>query len=1076
MTVEQSPLERFSNQKQQQQPPLLNVEKDAALSPTAGVIDLTNDGGEKEDDLKKAIALSLKEHEKVLGGQVSMEDQDISRVVEASLAESKAVGTKRKRGEVWQDPLNPHDRKRNGDWPVGLKNVGNTCWFSAVIQSLFHLPIFRKLVLNYTPQDWNVGSSDSKDQRNLAFMLQLRKLFALLACSRRKYVDPSRALEEFKEAFPDSSGTDSQQDVSEFTHKLLEWLEDAFKLNSYQQITGDNSESMMEGPDQNPMLNLFYGHYLSEGQNEGRMFRNEETFGQYPLQVNGFSNIHESLEAAMAQEIESCNVMTKSGQESWFTRLPPVLLFELSRFQFNQQLGRPEKIHNKLEFPEIMYMDRYMEQNKTTTRAIREQVRKLKEERDRFQSQLEKYLNYGSGPKKVPLCDALQYTLDFAESRKLVEENSSEDVEMASPASVSSIGGDSPNSPNKVSSMEIVNSSNVSSELDASSTSSIVNSQQINHISEDIVPSPQHISDMELKVFQACLKRWRKEIESNVKNLQENINNIDNTIKEIYNDSSLQKKPYRLHAVLVHEGQAASGHYWAYVYCPKRKLWLKFNDVSVSEATWSDLQRDSMGGHHYASAYCLLYVDELRPELFYECREFEIGPEYLYTLPEDLQVYVDQDNAAFLEETERWDCEQNRKKDSSTMTGGDGDCTIIGEKRIVLYDSTNTSRFDNAHFEHSAPHVEKRAEHQASLKRVNFTETDCQSSSLFSQFEGDASHFENISPLKQSTGHFYNGLSMEHAALVHRQTLGRVEAFNPRPNQTNQQAFDELLRQETTNLRRLSRMPLSDDLRLQHIGIYIVLNSTSPDVYLTWSVLEQFLVPELDEFPKGRIVKEAAIQKLDAFRRSLKEDHFLIYGRWHQEYQIFRNVVALFVSGVSHYHDNCFTSALDIFIQCCQLNASLWKLHGSRRGLEPKLLEHYRRITCLKLNESVANQFEKLSDLKKALDALCTAYEYILPSMEFLAARDAPECDIEVAEKIRNRWCSMLGIDLASKQSTKQEKLQDFLSKLLDPSNDLPKSRSAPAKKRIYNLEKAYREALEMAMKSGEYEAAQVAK
>lgn len=64
---------------QQQQPPLLNADKDAAQSPTAGVIDLTNDSSDKEEDLKKAIALSLKEHERVLGGQVSMEDQDISR-------------------------------------------------------------------------------------------------------------------------------------------------------------------------------------------------------------------------------------------------------------------------------------------------------------------------------------------------------------------------------------------------------------------------------------------------------------------------------------------------------------------------------------------------------------------------------------------------------------------------------------------------------------------------------------------------------------------------------------------------------------------------------------------------------------------------------------------------------------------------------------------------------------------------------------------------------------------------------------------------------------------------------------
>lgn len=37
--------------------------------------------------------------------------------------------------------------------------------------------------------------------------------------------------------------------------------------------------------------------------------------------------------------------------------------------------------------------------------------------------------------------------------------------------------------------------------------------------------------------------------------------------------------------------------------------------------------------------------------------------------------------------------------------------------------------------------------------------------------------------------------------------------------------------------------------------------------------------------------------------------------------------------------------------------------------------------------------------------------------MEFLTAPTASQRDIEVAEKIRNRWCSMLGIDIASKQS-----------------------------------------------------------
>ena len=52
-----------------------------------------------------------------------------------------------------------------------------------------------------------------------------------------------------------------------------------------------------------------------------------------------------------------------------------------------------------------------------------------------------------------------------------------------------------------------------------------------------------------------------------------------------------------------------TGHYWAYVHCPDHGGWMKFNDITVSEASWEELEKESIGGYHNASAYCLMYID-----------------------------------------------------------------------------------------------------------------------------------------------------------------------------------------------------------------------------------------------------------------------------------------------------------------------------------------------------------------------------------------------------------------------------------------------------------------------------------
>uniref|UniRef100_A0A672MAE7 Ubiquitin carboxyl-terminal hydrolase n=1 Tax=Sinocyclocheilus grahami TaxID=75366 RepID=A0A672MAE7_SINGR len=542
-------------------------------------------------------------------------------------------GMKRKRCEGSGESCSPADWIRQEDCPVGIRNVGNTCWFSAVIQSLFHLPVFRRLVLNYCLSERVLEKCKShSEKRNIAFMQELRCLFALMVGSNRRFVDPSAAVELLRDAFRTS---EAQQDVSEFTHKLLDWLEDAFQLAA----NGNNPEDKQN----NPMVQLFYGTFVAERLHEGKIVSNIEQFGQYPLQVNGFNNLDECLEGAMVEgEIESLHSdqTMSSGQERWFSKLPPVLTFELSRFEFNQSLGRPEKIHKKLEFPQVIYMDRYLHKNVDQTHGRRGDVKRLKDQLTVLQQKLEGYKNYGSGPTKYPLADMLQYVVEFATTKPT----------NVSPASV-------PTNPP----IHTEPSSGDSRQDPFSSTQKTPIHKPFTQcrapMEVPLQPAPHSVTEEELYFVRSCLQRWRAEVENTVNELKASIDKVSQALEGMYSDNSLCQVSYRLHAVLVHEGQASAGHYWAYIYDHANKRWLKYNDVMVTESTWEELVRDSYGGMTNASAYCLMYISDKLPYLIAEDTDDETGQALkgMDSLPSILRRYVREDNRWFQQELREWE-------------------------------------------------------------------------------------------------------------------------------------------------------------------------------------------------------------------------------------------------------------------------------------------------------------------------------------------------------------------------------------------------------------------------------------
>ncbi|NXG90719.1 UBP25 hydrolase, partial [Stercorarius parasiticus] len=944
------------------------------------VIDLT---GDDKDDLQRAIALSLEESNRAFRETgITDEEQAISRVLEASIAENKA-SLKRTHPEVWSDSPNPYDRKRQDNCPVGLKNVGNTCWFSAVIQSLFNLLEFRRLVLNFSPpanaQDL---PRNQKEHRNLPFMRELRYLFALLVGSKRKYVDPSRAVEILKDAF--KSNDSQQQDVSEFTHKLLDWLEDAFQIKAEEERDGEKPK--------NPMVELFYGRFLAVGVLEGKKFENTEMFGQYPLQVNGFKDLHECLEAAMIEgEIESLHSenSAKSGQEHWFTELPPVLTFELSRFEFNQALGRPEKIHNKLEFPPILYLDRYMHKNREITRIKRDEIKRLKEYLTVLQQRLERYLSYGSGPKRFPLVDVLQYALEFASSKPVCT-SPVDDLGASAPASGTL--------PAQTSSSTIEQQGSSSS--DVPSTSPVQRSVIHKPFTQSRIPpdlpmhpAPRHITEEELSVLEGCLHRWRTEVENDTRDLQESISRIHRTIELMYSDKTMVQVPYRLHAVLVHEGQANAGHYWAYIYDHNQNRWMKYNDISVTKSTWEELERDSFGGYRNASAYCLMYINDKEQYLIQEEFNKETGQILvgMDTLPSDLRDYVKEDNKRFEKELEEWDAELAQK----------------AQQEKLLSQIPRAPAPSPAPVQAGEPEYLEQPSRTDLSKHLKEDSVQAINKALAEQEDRGPEAIMDTSIQK---------VCITVMGIVANTMIDVLYVI-------------KAIKLEYTRLLKLAQEdpPPECDYRLRHAIVYFIQNQ-APKKIIERTLLEQFGDHNLSFDERCRNIMKVAQAKLEMIKPD--EVNMEEYERWHQDYRNFRETTMFLMVGLEFFqkkrHKNLSSLAPHVHIH---LSAFI----SNHNSSSPHLI-------CLFIGSSHRSKVLPSAFLETGgtwMLHLMFLFLYFSYMEALLYLIYAYQNNKELLSKGPYRGHDEELISHYRRESNLQEKLTDFLPKLLDCSTEI---------------------------------------
>ncbi|CAG9327992.1 unnamed protein product [Blepharisma stoltei] len=455
------------------------------------------------------------------------------------------------------EPLNPEERIRVEGTPVGLKNIGNTCYFNSLIQTYFAIPAFVKAVMSFQiPQ--RVTSS------KFQLLSQLQKLFALMIGSNRKYIDPTSVLSSITDDFGNKIEIGSQRDVGEFNMILVSRISEAMRNRNIddEYESYRTSSGMMVNLD-GLISNMFYGkHIESITFNEfGRKATqiNHAVFGQINLDVE-YGDLYTAWEFSKSTKIE--NFMTPSGSETtacqrvWIENPPSILLFHIQRVAYDKQKRSPIKINKRFEFPKVIHIDRFLYKNKQeskrqhkTLKNLRRQIKTMEETID----SITKYKNSGLG-----LPEILQLASAF------IKEECSED------------GFQQDN-------LRILGDN----EVDSQTLKDLAN----------WLAYLRNLCQTSMEKKKTELEKLRKELEQQ------------------YKVPGLMKTPYYLHSILIHEGSAEGGHYYSFIYDSERGIWRKYSDISVTEISEDEVMSISLGGDGSSSAYSLVYVDsKLKPE------------------------------------------------------------------------------------------------------------------------------------------------------------------------------------------------------------------------------------------------------------------------------------------------------------------------------------------------------------------------------------------------------------------------------------------------------------------------------
>eukprot|EP01022_Parablepharisma_sp_SALTPOND_P001351 TRINITY_DN106156_c1_g1_i1.p1 TRINITY_DN106156_c1_g1~~TRINITY_DN106156_c1_g1_i1.p1 ORF type:complete len:938 (-),score=127.57 TRINITY_DN106156_c1_g1_i1:56-2869(-) len=511
-------------------------------------------------------------------------DMDMQAAIAMSIQENKTVAPE-------AAFFIPEVKIRQEGVPVGLRNSGNTCYFNSLLQAYFMLPKFVEKTVSFEPKLRNDtemkepgkeetkvlpglvseekalarGKEEGRYKGSIEMVANLQKVIAYMICSNRNYIDPINVLNTLVDDYGNKISIGEQKDAGEFNSIFLTRINEALEASEGKMSPEAPAPVTLEviSPsmlDKSFIYKTFFGSHVitrrfTESDGTQRELSAESAFGQILVSATE-SSIYDGWEANNFNEIEDYTTpkgyKTRAEQEYWITRLPSVLFMQFQRVIFDQTTKTPKKVFHPVHFYKSIFVDRFLYKNREVSSKIRAKVQAIRSKLKKIAQALEQYRTYGK--LKTNLENSLASTLEFL-TENMGPVPMVESAALPSPHSIGPLTHDQ---------------------------SSILSATKI-------------------------LTTYSQTIKQQLVSLEKQKAELEDIVEHSYDN--LKEHEYVLQTILVHAGQADSGHYYCFIYDYEQEKWRKYNDTNVSEVKEEDVFKEALGqANPMAQAYFLVYV------------------------------------------------------------------------------------------------------------------------------------------------------------------------------------------------------------------------------------------------------------------------------------------------------------------------------------------------------------------------------------------------------------------------------------------------------------------------------------